>query len=269
MKKNRDTVGVEKNKKTSSNAELQADKAKDEQPKASQKSDEGRRFTVSQRLIISVMVVVCVAVLVYIGLEVVIRSVDARNEREFDRRVDSCADYAVYAVNSYNADGDMREAVGDIKTMAYSLSGRILVIDPGYRVVVDSYDKETGKYMADPEVLQVMTGKTPEVSEQYDRVYRKIMPVVDSEGYTDAVIIFAVKIDELDNYSAGLRRNSMYLFALVVILGMVAAYFIAKLSVRDVNRTRGIIEGMKGGSLEQMDTSGMFGEMKGPDKGYQ
>lgn len=94
MKKNRDTVGVEKNKKTSSNAELQADKAKDEQPKASQKSDEGRRFTVSQRLIISVMVVVCVAVLVYIGLEVVIRSVDARNEREFDRRVDSCADYA-------------------------------------------------------------------------------------------------------------------------------------------------------------------------------
>ena len=49
MKKNRDTVGVEKNKKTSSNAELQADKAKDEQPKASQKSDEGRRFTVSQR----------------------------------------------------------------------------------------------------------------------------------------------------------------------------------------------------------------------------
>ena len=40
MKKNRDTVGVEKNKKTSSNAELQADKAKDEQPKASQKSDE-------------------------------------------------------------------------------------------------------------------------------------------------------------------------------------------------------------------------------------
>lgn len=262
MKKNRDTVGVEKNKKTSSNAELQADKAKNEQPKASQKSDESRRFTVSQRLIISVMVVVCVAALVYIGLEVVIRSVDARNEREFDRRVASCADYVVYAVNSYNADGDMREAVGDIKTMAYSLSGRILVIDPGYRVVVDSYDKETGKYMADPEVLQVMTGKTPEVSEQYDRVYRKIMPVVDSEGYTDAVIIFAVKIDELDNYSAGLRRNSMYLFALVVILGMVAAYFIAKLSVRDVNRTRGIIEGMKGGSLEQMDTSGMFGEMK-------
>ena len=145
MKKNIDTVGVEKNKKTSSNAELQADKAKDEQPKASQKSDESRRFTVSQRLIISVMVVVCVAVLVYIGLEVVIRSVDARNEREFDRRVDSCADYAVYAVNSYNADGDMREAVGDIKTMAYSLSGRILVIDPGYRVVVDSYDKETAK----------------------------------------------------------------------------------------------------------------------------
>ena len=28
MKKNRDTVGVEKNKKTSSNAELQADKAR-------------------------------------------------------------------------------------------------------------------------------------------------------------------------------------------------------------------------------------------------
>ena len=45
-------------------------------------------------------------------------------------------------------------------------------------------------------------------------------------------------------------------------LGIVAAYFIAGLSVRDVNRTRNVIERMKGGSLEQMDTSGMFREMK-------
>lgn len=167
----------------------------------------------------------------------------------------------MYAVNSCNADGDIGKAMGEIATMAYSLSGRILVVDTEYKVVIDSYGKDVGKYMTSPSILDVMLGKQSEITESDDSVYRKIMPVINSEGYTDAVAVIAVNCDELRNYNDSLGRNAMYLFALAVVLGVVAAYFIAKLSVRDVNRTRGVIEGMKGGSLEQMETSGMFVEM--------
>lgn len=221
-----------------------------------------RRLAVSQRLIVTVMIVVSIAVLSYVGLEALIRTVNARNDRELDRRVDTCADYVTYAVNRCNAEGDMEKAVGEIRSMAYSLSGRILIVDTNYRVVMDSYDKDTGKYMAASDVLEVMTGKKSDVWEHTDNIYRRIVPIVNSEGYTDAAAVIAVNRDELQDYSSSLRRNSMYLFALSVILGIVVAYFIARLSVRDVNRTRNVIEGMKGGSLEQMDTSGMFVEMK-------
>lgn len=221
----------------------------------------GLKIKLSQRVIISLLVAVSIAVLSYVGLEAVIRTVDSRNRQEFDKHVDECADYAVYAVNSCNADGDIGKAMGEIATMAYSLSGRILVVDTEYKVVIDSYGKDVGKYMTSPSIFDVMLGKQSEITESDDSVYRKIMPVINSEGYTDAVAVIAVKYDELRNYHDSLGRNAMYLFALAVVLGVVAAYFIAKLSVRDVNRTRGVIEGMKGGSLEQMETSGMFVEM--------
>lgn len=221
----------------------------------------GLKIKLSQRVIISLLVAVSIAVLSYVGLEAVIRTVDSRNRQEFDKHVDECADYAVYAVNSCNADGDIGKAMGEIATMAYSLSGRILVVDTEYKVVIDSYGKDVGKYVTSPSIFDVMLGKQSEITESDDSVYRKIMPVINSEGYTDAVAVIAVKYDELRNYHDSLGRNAMYLFALAVVLGVVAAYFIAKLSVRDVNRTRGVIEGMKGGSLEQMETSGMFVEM--------
>lgn len=221
----------------------------------------GLKIKLSQRFIISLLVAVSIAVLSYVGLEAVIRTVDSRNRQEFDKHVDECADYAVYAVNSCNADGDIGKAMGEIATMAYSLSGRILVVDTEYKVVIDSYGKDVGKYMTSPSIFDVMLGKQSEITESDDSVYRKIMPVINSEGYTDAVAVIAVKCDELRNYHDSLGRNAMYLFALAVVLGVVVAYFIAKLSVRDVNRTRGVIEGMKGGSLEQMETSGMFVEM--------
>ena len=221
----------------------------------------GLKIKLSQRVIISLLVAVSIAVLSYVGLEAVIRTVDSRNRQEFDKHVDECADYAVYAVNSCNADGDIGKAMGEIATMAYSLSGRILVVDTEYKVVIDSYGKDVGKYMTSPSIFDVMLGKQSEITESDDSVYRKIMPVINSEGYTDAVAVIAVKCDELRNHHDSLGRNAMYLFALAVVLGVVVAYFIAKLSVRDVNRTRGVIEGMKGGSLEQMETSGMFVEM--------
>lgn len=262
MKKKRNTVDINENKESISKAEPNEDGDGNENAEVTKKTTKKRRFTISQRMIIIIMVAISVAVFSYVCLEAVIRTVGARNDKEFDKRIDSCVDYVAYVVNNCGSEGDMRKAVGEIKTMAYSLSGRLLVIDKGYKVLVDSYDKDTDKYMADQDILEVMTGKKAEATRLDDMVYRKIIPVIDSEGYTNAVAVIAVNRDELLNYRGGLRRNSMYVFAIAVMLGIVAAYFIAGLSVRDVNRTRNVIERMKGGSLEQMDTSGMFREMK-------
>ena len=105
-----------------------------------------------------------------------------------------------------------------------------------------------------------MKGQQKYISETEENVYRRIVPVINSEGYTDAVALISLETDALENLSIYMKRNATYLFAISLILGLIAAYFAAKLSVRDVNHVRNEIEGMKGGSLEPMSVDGMFRE---------
>lgn len=215
----------------------------------------------SQSFVVSFWIIVCVAVLAYVALMTLTRIESGRDERDFQNRLDSCVNYVVYACNEYKAvNGDMEQALGEIQSMAYSLSGRILVVDTGYKVIIDSYGRDTGRYMLNEDVYAVMSSALPQAVVETDEVYERIVPVVNSEGYTDAVAIIAVSMDTLTENGRYMRTSAVYLYAIVFILAAVAAFFIAKLSVRDVNCMRIRIENMKGGSLEQMDTRGMFNE---------
>lgn len=221
------------------------------------------RQRLTQRVIVSLLIFACVAVLSYVALITLTGIEHRRDERDFQRRIDDCIEYVLYAVNSHKAaDGDMGKAAGEIDTAAYSLSGRIMVVDTDYRVVIDSYGEDTGKYLVDENVFNVMSSISPQVVYSYDDVYESIVPVVNAEGYTDAVAIIAVGTDSLSSNETYMRTSAIYLYAIAMILGAVAAFFISSLSVRDVNRVKRRIEAMKGGSLEQMDTDGMFVETR-------
>lgn len=221
-----------------------------------------KKFRVSQRFIVSIMVVLSIAILSYVVLWALVRTEIVRNNRNFDKHISECADYVGYVVNRYNSDGDENKAVGEIKTMAYSLSGRILVVDTGYRVLFDSYGKDDGRYVIDDGIFDVMNGEKDGLVYDLDDVYKKIIPVINGEGYTDAVAVMAVPKEAISASQTHMMTSATYLLAIALILGLVAAFFIAKLSVRDVNSVRVKIEGMKGGSLEQMSQDGMFRETR-------
>ncbi len=211
-----------------------------------------KKFRVSQRFVVSIMVVLSIAILSYAVLWALVRTEIVRNKRNFDKHISECADYVGYVVNRYNSDGDENKAVGEIKTMAYSLSGRILVVDTGYKVLFDSYSKDDGRYVIDDGIFDVMNGGKDGLVYDLDDVYKKIIPVINGEGYTDAVAVVAVPKEAISASQTHMMTSATYLLAIALILGLVAAFFIAKLSVRDVNSVRVKIEGMKGGSLEQM-----------------
>ena len=217
-------------------------------------------FRISQRTIISLIVAVCVAVISYAALWILAATVSSKSDRELRRHAEECAEYIAHIVNEHKAEDDIGRAVDEIKTMAYSLSARIVIVDTDYKVVVDSYGKDTGRYLVDENVFSVMKGQQKYISETSGNVYRRIIPVINSEGYTDAVALISIETDSLENLSSYMKRNAGYIFAISLILGLIAAYFAAKLSVRDVNRVRDKIDGMKGGSLEPMSVDGMFME---------
>ena len=193
---------------------------------------------VGQRTIISLIVAVSVAVIAYAALWILAGTVNSKSERNLDRHAQECAEYIAHIVNEHKAEDDIGRAVDEIKTMAYSLSARIVIVDTDYKVVVDSYGKDTGRYLVDENVFSVMKGQQKYISETEENVYRRIVPVINSEGYTDAVALISLETDALDNLSIYMKRNATYLFAISLILGLIAAYFSAKLSVRDVNHVR-------------------------------
>ena len=193
---------------------------------------------VGQRTIISLIVAVSVAVIAYAALWILAGTVNSKSERNLDRHAQECAEYIAHIVNEHKAEDDIGRAVDEIKTMAYSLSARIVIVDTDYKVVVDSYGKDTGRYLVDENVFSVMKGQQKYISETEENVYRRIVPVINSEGYTDAVALISLETDALENLSIYMKRNATYLFAISLILGLIAAYFAAKLSVRDVNHVR-------------------------------
>ena len=145
-------------------------------------------FRISQRTIISLIVAVCVAVISYAALWILAATVSSKSDRELRRHAEECAEYIAHIVNEHKAEDDIGRAVDEIKTMAYSLSARIVIVDTDYKVVVDSYGKDTGRYLVDENVFSVMKGQQKYISETSGNVYRRIIPVINSEGYTDAVM---------------------------------------------------------------------------------
>ena len=217
---------------------------------------------ISQRVVITLVVALSVALLSYMGLWILARTVKSRNNHELEQRIEQSSEYVAHIVNSYRADGNMEKAVGEIRTMAYSLSGRIIVVGTDYRVMLDSYDRDTGKYTVDRDILSVMRGDIRSLDSREDSIYRKIIPVINSEGYTDAVALIVAGTDTVDQMGKSADIGVLHLTVIALILGLIAAYFVARQSVRDINRVRTSIEGMKGGSLEQMSTDGMCREMR-------
>lgn len=218
------------------------------------------QFSMSQKLVIAMVTVVCVAVIVSASLWILMRNSARNSEKDLVQRTETCSDYVVNVINTHKAEDDIGQAMDEIRAMAYSISGRILVIDSGYRIAVDSYDKDTGKYMLDSNVLEVMSGKSVSMTEDTDGVLKKLVAVINSEGYTDAVAVIMCGTDELTVQNEKSQIWFVGLLIAAVALASVLAWFIARLSVRDVDRVKDCIEGMTGGSLEQMNTDGMFKE---------
>ncbi len=58
-----------------------------------------KKFRVSQRFVVSIMVVLSIAILSYVVLWALVRTEIVRNNRNFDKHISECADYVGYLVN--------------------------------------------------------------------------------------------------------------------------------------------------------------------------
>jgi signal transduction histidine kinase len=196
-----------------------------------------------------------------LALGMFIRKTYDSNMTEFEERVDNCYYYVNHTINAYNGqEEDIEEAVGEIKAMASSVYGRILVVGSEYQIIVDTYDKSTSKLMVDSDVFEVMVGEKNSVGKLDGSLYEKILPIIGRDGNIDAVAVIATDISGILAEKQYMKRHALYLGIAIALLGALFAFAVGNLSVRDLSKIKVKIEGMKDGSMGQMENDGLFAE---------
>ncbi len=224
-------------------------------------SSEGRKLRVSQKAVIFIVIAICVAIISIVISYAMTKTVSSKNNREFEKDIRHKAGYFMYEVNNrYIPDGDFNALKDVSDAVAFSVSGRVMLMDVSYKVVIDSYDKDTDKYIIDRDIEKVMNGEVQEVHYIIGDQYQYIYPIVNNEGYIYAVAVIAARMDGVNELNEHARQRSHIVEILFIIIGMLLAYLVAYLSVRDIKRIKRKLENMKDGLNEQIESEDLFTE---------
>ncbi|MGN0394494.1 MAG: sensor histidine kinase [Coprococcus sp.] len=238
-------------KDTSNNEELQLQS----------NSNAGKKLRISQQAVIFIIITVCVAAISLIISSAMTTTVSSKNNREFEKSIKNNSEYLMYVLNGcYSADGNFEGAKDTINAMASACSGRVMLVDNLYKVVLDSYNEDTGKYMIDRDIQKIMNGEITDVHYIIENQYQYIYPIVNNEGYIDAVAVIAARMDALNELNEHTRQRAHIIEIMFVIIGGLLGYFISYLSVRDIKCIKRKLGNMKDGLNEQIEGEGLFAE---------
>ncbi|HIR25235.1 MAG TPA: ATP-binding protein [Candidatus Egerieimonas faecigallinarum] len=141
---------------------------------------------------------------------------------------------------------------GEFTMLSNLYSGRILVIDRNFRVVRDTYDLDTGKYMISSEVLNCFNGE--EIS-NYDDGNRYIEMTVKIQAPNSddvlGVMLVSISTDEIVASMDVLEKKGTLLVVIIALLVLVLGYVLSGLLVRPFARVTKAIEDLTDGYLEE------------------
>ncbi len=106
-----------------------------------------------------------------------------------------------------------------LQQLATFYDGRILVVNRDYRVVYDTYDKSTGKYIVSSDVMQSFQGTEYSYHSRSDRYVEMTVPVIVSAGQGDGsgnIRIVGLLVISFSTQSVADSMESIQRSALVV-----------------------------------------------------
>ena len=123
--------------------------------------------------------------------------------------------FVIATVISYS---NLQEAKDIVEAVSFSLSGRVMLIDVNYKVVVDSYGKDTGRYIIDKDIKKIMSGEVSDISYIIDNQYQYIFPIINNEGYIDTVAVIAANMDRIIMMDEHMKQRCLLLLAVCLVM---------------------------------------------------
>lgn len=166
-----------------------------------------------------------------------------------------------YLINDINSETEgTSQTFHGMDTLAYSLSARVMIVDTDYRVAYDSFRLLKDTYIMDNDIYEIMKGDRDERLVREQSYIEYMFPVVNREGYIDDVAVIAVSLESMENERGYLSYRANILICIFMVIGVLTAFFISYMAVRDTRKIKSQLVNMKDGFLGQISSDGLWRE---------
>lgn len=164
-------------------------------------------------------------------------------------------------VNQFIIDSMQANLNVEIDQLANVWEGRILVIDSNYRIVKDTYTIDQGNYMIYDEVFRVMRGEKERNVRMVNDYAEIILPIVNSDKVVNGAMIATVSMKDIEDTNEYISGQADILIVLFSVIGLLAAFIVANISVRDIKGLNRKISTLNEGHLEHMELDSRVNEL--------
>ena len=121
-----------------------------------------------------------------------------------------------------------------VEDYANEQKGRVLVIGRDYMVLMDSSGKNENSYLINENLMDLMKGNTDEIRYDTSNSLVIMTPVVSNDMVVGAVIYKASTVEAKDNIKSQVTL-SLIVFAIILVVDIIAIRFISHRAVKDIN----------------------------------
>lgn len=142
-------------------------------------------------------------------------------------------------------------------------SGRVMIIDPGYNIVLDTYDMDVGKTIISEDTIQCFRGESTAYYDAKNRYIEVTTPIIGSASEkVHGVMLVSASTDVIQNslYILDEKSNSI-LFALVLVLG-IAGWMFATRMCKPLKRITKSVEAVSEGYENEFVQESVYSEAK-------
>ena len=166
-----------------------------------------------------------------------------------------------YLINDINSETEgTSKTFHGMNTLAYSLSARVMIVDTDYRVAYDSFRLLKDTYIMNNDIYEIMKGDRDERLVREQSYIEYMFPVVNREGYIDDVAVIAVSLESMKNERGYLSYRANILICIFMVIGVLTAFFISYMAVRDTRKIKSQLVNMMDGFLGQISSDGLWRE---------
>lgn len=142
---------------------------------------------------------------------------------------------------------------GEMDQLADIYDGRILLVDNSFKIVKDTYQVDTGKYLVSQEVISCFQGETKNVYNSETQYAKITMPVYDiNMQKIVGVMVLTTSAKSVIDLAENYQVKTGILEVVVVMLMLPVGFFLSSFCVKPLNRIRKAISLAEDGNLEPM-----------------